>query len=79
MNLNPRVVTRIECTCPPSIVETLGDMTFYRETYSEFQNEIYFPKSSITDASEEFKATEIYQALKEVFEKYPDAYEVFLV
>jgi hypothetical protein len=79
MKLTANVVTRLEVPMPSNIEELLKDKCFYRWTYSEFNNEIYFPRSSITDASEEFRQTEIYQALKEVFDQHPTAYEIFLV
>jgi len=78
-DFKPKVTQRLEVTCPPSFAELVGDLAFYRETYNEFANEIYFPRSSIVDASEEFKQTPLYAELKAVFDSYPDFHEVFLV
>jgi len=79
MKLNARIVTTLEVTAPPNLKELLGDNAFYRETYTEFDNQIYFPKSSITDASDEFKQTGIYTAIKEVFDAHPTYTDLMFV
>jgi len=72
MKLNAKLVNYIEVDYIPNILKKLGDNCFYRETYTEFDTYIYFPKSSLTDCDNEFRRTEIYAALKEVFDAYPE-------
>jgi len=79
MKLTVRKCTTLEVNVPHNTRELLQDLCFYRETYSEFENKLYLPKSSITDASEEFKKTEIYTALKDVFDNNPTYTDLMLI
>ena len=79
IKLKTQIVKRLEVSGVPDIIALLADKAFYRETYTEFDNQVWFPKSSITDASDEFKATEIYSAIKEIFEQNPEFNELSFV
>jgi hypothetical protein len=64
---------------PANVTELLGDEVFYRETYSEFGNEIFLTLSSLDEAGEDFKKTEFYAELKRIFSENPTYCELFLV
>ena len=54
MKLTSVIISRLEVKAPANVTELLGDEVFYRETYSEFGNEIFLTLSSLDEAGEDF-------------------------
>jgi hypothetical protein len=75
--INARMCTSLHGNLPASF-EELKDKIFYRETYSEFANEIWIPKSSITDATEDVKQLDCYKQLKAAFDDNPSFTDILL-
>ena len=75
--INPRVCTSLHGNLPDSFKE-LENKIFYRETYTEFANEIWIPKSSLENVDEETKQLDCYKQLKAAFDANPTFTDITL-
>lgn len=74
INLNPRVLPVLFGTLPPSFEEEVGE----RMCYHEEADNILICKSWLNEAEEDFKKTELYQALQRVFNEIPEFDQLLL-
>ena len=79
MELPISIVTRVEAKAPADVDKLLAGKCTFTWVRGETQNMIYIPKTSIADADVEFKETELFLALKGIFDKFPGIEGLYLV
>ena len=74
IEIHSRVAPALFCTAPSSFEEqTAGRMSYITEG-----EKIVVPKSSLEAAEEDFKQTDLYQALHKAFKSHPNIVELVL-
>ncbi len=74
ITIEPRIVPMLIGHLPPSFEEQVDGRMIYHQEGDNFL--IY--KDSLLEAEEDFKETELYQALHQAFEEFPAAYQILL-